>query len=83
MSDDDRPLTYGEEAVGLVFNPSGDPKVTSIKQLFADAIDEINELRDKTSNSEVKRMFELAISEAQVAQMWAVKAITWKHDQRS
>lgn len=74
-------LTFGERAVGLTFNPSDDPSVTKIKQLFADAIDELQRLRTECiaySNAlEVNRMYSLAITEAQSAQMWAVKAATW------
>lgn len=70
--------TFGQKAVGLSFNPSNDDAVGQIKQKFADCIDQINELRNSTESPEVKRMCSVAITEAQTAQMWAVKAITWK-----
>jgi hypothetical protein len=76
--DDTRELTYGEKAVGLTFNPSNDPLVQSTKQRFADLIDEMDALRNRTESSEVKRMCSVTITELQTAQMWAVKAITWK-----
>lgn len=72
------PLTFGQKAVGLNFNPSGDDAVGKVKQKFADAIDQLNDLRNTTTNSEVKRMCSVAITESQTAQMWAVKAITWR-----
>ncbi len=71
-------LTFGQKAVGLTFNPSGDDAVAKCKQIFADAIDQMNDLRNATQDAEVKRMCSVAITEAQSAQMWAVKAITWK-----
>lgn len=71
-------LTFGQKAVGLSFNPSGDDAVGKAKQIFADAIDQLDELRKNTTSGEVKRMCSVAITEAQTAQMWAVKAITWK-----
>lgn len=71
-------LTFGQKAVGLTFNPSGDDAVAKIKQTFADAIDQLNDLREATSSAEVKRMCSVAITDTQTAQMWAVKAITWK-----
>lgn len=74
-----RELTFGEKAVGLGFNPSNDDAVAQCKSEFARAIDRMNELRDSTDNVEVKRMASVAITEAQTAQMWAVKAITWSH----
>lgn len=71
-------LSYGQKAVGLNFNPSGDDAVGQAKQKFADIIDQMNDLRSSTTSQEVKRMCSVAITEAQAAQMWAVKAITWK-----
>lgn len=38
----------------------------------------MNYLRQLTEDPEVKRMASVAITEAQTAQMWAVKAITWR-----
>ena len=71
-------LTFGQKAVGLYLNPSGDDAVGNCKQKFADAIDQLNDLRNSTENGEVKRLCSVAITESQTAQMWAVKAITWK-----
>jgi len=73
-----RELTYGEKAVGLSFNPGGHPTVNEIKKDFATAIDHINFIRESSSDPEVKRMCSIAITEAQTAQMWAVKAATWQ-----
>ncbi len=69
--------TFGERAVGLSFNPSGDDADAS-KTEFAAAIDRMNDLRTSSSDPEVKRMASVAITEAQAAQMWAVKALTWR-----
>lgn len=76
-------LTFGQRAVGLTFNPSGDPQVNECKKEFAAVIDRLNTLRENEKNSntpdsgEKIRMFSIAITEAQTAQMWAVKAITF------
>jgi len=76
---ENRELTYGEKAVGLTFNPSNDDAVTACKAAFAIVINQMNDLRNSTgSNPEIARMCSIAITEAQTAQMWAVKAITWK-----
>lgn len=72
------PQSFGERAVGLSFNPSGDDAVAACKREFAATIDRMNYLRNTTENPEVKRMASVAITEAQTAQMWAVKAITWR-----
>lgn len=74
-------MTYGEKAVGLTFNPSGDPEVEKVKRLFAEIIDLCFESRDRAPRQgEAGRLFSIAITEAQTAQMWAVKAITWRED---
>jgi hypothetical protein len=71
-------LTFGERAVGLTFNPSGDEKVNVLKAQIAGFIDACNDWRGETTDPEVKRMYSIAITEAQAAQMWAVKAATWR-----
>jgi len=72
-----RELTFGEKAVGLTFNPSWDGKVNAIKVLSAQLIDLLNEVRWE-QRSEQARLCSVAITEIQTAQMWAVKAVTWK-----
>lgn len=74
----ERDLSFGEQAVGLSFNPSQDPAVYACKAGFAHVIDQMNHLRNTSENADVKRMAGVAITEAQTAQMWAVKAITWR-----
>lgn len=79
-----RELSFGEKACGVSFNPSNDPIVQGVKEHFAALVDELNNLRTvetskprEEANAEKIRMFSVAITEAQTAQMWAVKAITW------
>ena len=76
----DRELTYGEKTVGLTFNPSSDPVVDEIKRSYAAIIDRLNNQRSATEDGESKRLYSVAITEAQAAQMWAVKAITWQNN---
>ena len=71
-------LSYGQKAVGLTFNPSGNDEVGKCKQGFANLIDQMNDLRANVTGGEQKRLCSVAITEMQTAQMWAVKAITWK-----
>ena len=78
-----RPLTFGEKAVGLSFNPSGDTTVNRLKSLYAEIIDICHDARcgnptTVDGKSELGRLYSIAITEAQTAQMWAVKAATWK-----
>lgn len=71
--------SFGQKAVGLTFNPSGDPKVQKLKELYAEIIDLLAEERASAGHpSERGRLASVAITEAQTAQMWAVKAVTWK-----
>lgn len=72
-----RELTFGERAVDLNFNPSNNEAVQQIKVKFAAVIDNLNDFRNATEDAEVKRMFSVAITEAQTAQMWGVKAVTF------
>lgn len=74
-----REMSFGEKAVGLTFNPSSDPQVQTYKTLYAEIIDGLAVMKRKSApGSELERMCWIAIKEAQTAQMWAVKAITWK-----
>jgi hypothetical protein len=76
---EERQLTFGEKACGVSFNPDNNPHVSAIKQSFAAIVDDLHTLRGTTDSAEIKRMLSFAITEAQTAQMWAVKAVTWKH----
>ena len=82
-----RPMTFGEKAVGLTFNPSGDEKVNKAKQLMADALDLLKESEAEKAKSSAGNA--IASWEANVfrtnafnkivdAQMALVKYITWK-----
>jgi len=80
-------MTYGEKAVGLTFNPSGDKNVERVKKLYAEIIDMLEGMRHGGSGEaptiaspERYRLLSVAITEAQTAQMWAVKAITWRDE---
>jgi hypothetical protein len=72
-------MTYGEKAVGVGFNPSGDALVDAIKAGFAALIDQMHQLRREAGpvSPEQARLASVAITEMQTAQMWAVKAATW------
>lgn len=70
-------MTFGEKAVGLAFNPSGDPLAHKIKQLYAEIID-ICYHAGNASHGHQLRHWELAIADAETAQMRAVKAATWR-----
>ena len=70
--------TFGQKAVGLSFNPSGDPIVNRIKALYAEIIDVAHAERGIASSGDAKRHWSIAITDAESAQMRAVKAATWK-----
>lgn len=79
---DQRELTFGEKAVGLTFNPSNNPTVQDLKEKAAVFIDACQTIRaaqsqQDSNGKEIARMASVAITEAQTAQMWAVKAATW------
>lgn len=70
--------TFGQKAVGLQFNPSNLDAVTICKQTYANSIDQLNDLRNSTDQPGVKRWCATAITQTELAQMAAVKALTWK-----
>ena len=70
-------LTFGERACGVSFNPGGNQDVNKIKDKFAEVVDLLQDYRIRTNDPEEGRMLSIAITEAQTAQMWAVKAVTW------
>jgi hypothetical protein len=70
--------SFGEKAVGLAFNPSGDSRVHRLKALYAEIIDICNTVRASDVSGEAKRHWSVAITDAETAQMRAVKAATWK-----
>ena len=81
----ERELSFGEKAVGLTFNPSGDEKVNKAKRLMADALDLLKEVEnEKTVNGNVtptwnSNVFKTnAFNKIVDAQMALVKYITWK-----
>lgn len=70
--------SYGGRAVGLTFNPSNLLAVEVIKTAYANIINDLDQTRADATDGEVKRLCSVAITEAQTAQMWAVKAVTWE-----
>jgi hypothetical protein len=76
--ENNQPLSYGQKAVGLTFNPSGSPEVNANKQGCATLIDQMDALRNNSDSPEQKRLASVAITKLQDAQMWAVKALTWR-----
>lgn len=77
----EREPTFGEKACGVSFNPGGNPDVDAIKRKFAEIVDDLHDRRLKAivlDQKEMARMLSIAITDAQTAQMWAVKAITWR-----
>ena len=71
--------TFGEKAVGLDFNPSGDERVAKVKKLYAEIIDTLTDGDLDNAASGLKgRILGRAINDAIVAQMLAVKFLTFK-----
>ena len=81
---DVRPQTFGEKAVGLTFNPSGDDKVNKAKKLMADALDLLEEVKNEKYDNKgiapswASNVFKTnAFNKIVDAQMSLVKYITW------
>lgn len=84
MKEDSKALTFGQKAVGLTFNPSGDPKVIKAQQLLAEAIDLLEEVhQEKTNNGEAtswyRNVFRTeAFNQLVNASSSLVKYLTWR-----
>jgi hypothetical protein len=80
--------TNGQKSVGLSFNPSGDDKVAKAKQLFAEAIDlleqDFNEKQAKINDAGGRPSWYFNVFRTEAfnktigAQMAIVKFLTWK-----
>ncbi|MCD2528704.1 hypothetical protein LPL65_11750 [Providencia huaxiensis] len=70
--------TLGQKLVGVSFNPSGNIIVDAVKQNAADTIDLIQDSMKRATSEEALMLHNEAIRRIMDAQMWAVKAITWK-----
>lgn len=74
-------LTFGEQLVGLTFNPSGDEKVQRAKEIcaeLADMLDETARAKNLQAYPLSSAMYNHAIGEVLNAQMNAVKILTLK-----
>lgn len=78
-------LSFGQQLVGMTFNPSGDPKVQRAKELCAELADLVQaDLLDRrfsdTPPSQLYRDLQRhAIGEILNAQMNVVKVLTFKY----
>lgn len=70
--------TLGQKLVGISFNPSGNIIVDAVKQNAADTIDLVQDSMQKATSEEALMIHNEAMRRIMDAQMWAVKAITWK-----
>lgn len=74
-----RPPTFGEQLVGLSFNPSGDDKVTTVKRLCASLADILNdEMKKREAHPVSNALLNHAFGEILNAQMNVVKLLTLK-----
>lgn len=72
--------SFGQQLIGVDFNPSGDPTVYKVKMMFA----EIAEIMKQNYLGESKHplkslLFDHAVGEVVNAQMAVVKVLTMKH----
>jgi hypothetical protein len=75
-----RPLSFGEQLVGITFNPSNDDKVAKLKSLFAEAANIVQQEYQGREHSYVsKTLYDHTIGEILNAQMNCVKLVTLKY----
>ncbi len=81
MEQDHRSLTFGEQLVGLTFNPSGDPEVQRAKEIcaeLADITERVSRRNNLRANSMKEALYNHTIGQILNAQMNVVKLITIK-----
>ena len=66
-----------EEDAAMDERDGTDPVVEHLRQLFAKVVQEMDELRSVSKSSELVRICSIAITNAQTAEMWAVRAATY------
>lgn len=71
-------ITKGLRLVGFDFNPNGNPDVYSIKKKMAEVIDFLLTTQELTNDPVKSQLCTEAIGQCITAQMWAVKAVTFK-----
>lgn len=72
-------LSFGEQLVGIEFNPSNDSNVAKVKSMMAEIANILKEEYNKDGKSPVKSLlFDHAVGELVSAQMAVVKVITFK-----
>jgi hypothetical protein len=75
-----RTLSFGEELVGITFNPSNDGAVSEIKTKIAELANLLYEKHTTQENSRVGvHVYSAAIERLLEAQMFAVKYVTLKY----
>jgi len=72
--------SFGEQLIGVEFNPSGSDEVTQVKSMFAE-IAEIMKTNYQGNNRHPLKslLFDHAVGEIVNAQMSVVKVLTMKH----
>lgn len=70
--------TLGQKLVGISFNPSSMPSVDEAEQKAAELIDIVHANMFDSASEEALMIHNEALRRIMDAQMWAVKAITWK-----
>ena len=72
------PVKQPQRLVHHKLSEDEERRVAKVKADFDGVILYLKTLRDSVHESETQRMYSVAITEAETASMWAVKAITWR-----
>ena len=67
-------MTYGQKLMRVDYG-NGRDDVTQTKEKFAELVDMMDDLRQKSTDGEVKRLTSAAITQIQQAKFWVVDAL--------
>lgn len=71
-------LSFGEQLVGIEFNPSNDDRVAKVKSMMAEVANIMKEAYEEERSPIKSLLFDHAVGEIINAQMSVVKLITYK-----
>lgn len=71
-------LSFGEQLIGIEYNPTSDDTVTKIKSLYAEIAEIMKKNYEESRNPMKSLLFDQAVGDILKAQMMTVKVVTMK-----
>jgi hypothetical protein len=69
--------TFGQQAVRLTNQSNSNPLIQELKQTVAELIDQVYDIKQQSSDLEVRKFCSKAITDFETGVAWAEKAVTF------